>query len=87
MLDAEIATVSTSEGAAYGAAVLAAVGGGWHPGVEEACAALVTATPSAEPGTSGALYREAHAIYRDLYPALKPTFDGALAPPGRGSGR
>ena len=87
VLDAEIATVSTSEGAAYGAAVLAAVGGGWHPGVEEACAALVTATPSAEPGTSAALYREAHAIYRDLYPALKPTFDGALAPPGRGSGR
>ena len=88
VLEVEIATVSTSEGAAYGAALLAAVGGGnWYAGVEEACAALVTATPSAEPGTSGALYREAHAIYRDLYPALKPTFDGALAPPGRGSGR
>ncbi len=29
ILDAEIATVSTTEGAAYGAALLAAVGGGW----------------------------------------------------------
>ena len=31
VLDAEIATVATTEGAAYGAALLAAVGAGWYP--------------------------------------------------------
>ena len=34
VLDAEIATVDTTEGAAYGAALLAAVGAGWFPTVE-----------------------------------------------------
>lgn len=74
VLEAEIATVNTAEGAAYGAAVLAAVGASWFPSLDAACAALITATPSAEPGPSVATYREAHAIYRDLYPALAPIF-------------
>ncbi len=74
VLEAEIATVNTSEGAAYGAALLAMVGAGWFATVEAAAAALVTATPTAAPGPDAAAYREAHAIYRDLYPALSPTF-------------
>lgn len=74
VLGAEIATVSTSEGAAYGAGVLAAVGAGWYPSVEAASAALVTATPVASPGPDIEAYRDAHAIYRELYPALAPTF-------------
>jgi xylulokinase len=80
VLEAEIATVSTSEGAAHGAGILAAVGAGWYPEVEAACAAMVTATPRAEPGRSTAFYREAHAIYQDLYPALAPTFHRPEAP-------
>jgi xylulokinase len=74
VLDAQIATVRTTEGAAYGAGLLAAVGAGWYPDVESATGALVGATPSAEPGPDVARYREAHALYRDLYPALAPTF-------------
>ncbi len=74
VLGAEIATVSTSEGAAYGAGVLAAVGAGWYPSVETASAALVSATPVAAPGPDAAAYAEAHAIYRELYPALAPSF-------------
>jgi xylulokinase len=74
VLEAEIATVNTAEGAAYGAALLAMVGAGWFATVEAAAAALVTATPTAAPGPDAAAYREAHAIYRDLYPALAPTF-------------
>ena len=74
VLGAEIATVSTSEGAAYGAGVLAAVGAGWYPSVEAASAALVTAMPVASPGPDTEAYRDAHAIYRELYPALAPTF-------------
>jgi xylulokinase len=74
VLGAEIATVNTSEGAAYGAALLASVGAGWHPSVESAAAAFVTATPVASPGPDAAVYPEAHAAYRALYPALAPTF-------------
>jgi xylulokinase len=74
VLGAEIATVNTTEGAAYGAGLLAAVGAGWYGNVEGAAAALVTATPVAAPGPDGQRYAEAHAIYRDLYPALAPIF-------------
>jgi xylulokinase len=74
VLGAEIATVNTSEGAAYGAALLAAVGAGWYPSVEAASEALVTATPVAAPGPDAPLYAAAHALYRDLYPALAPSF-------------
>jgi xylulokinase len=74
VLGAEIATVDTTEGAAYGAGLLAAVGVGWFPTVEAATDALVKAVPVAAPGPDAPAYSEAHAIYRDLYPALAPTF-------------
>jgi xylulokinase len=77
VLDAEIATVNTTEGAASGAALLAAVGAGWYRDVESAVAALVVATPSADPGPDVGRYAQLHAIYRDLYPALVPTFHRA----------
>ena len=71
VLEAEIATVPTEEGAAYGAALLAAVGAGWHASVEEAAAAVVEVEPAAQPSDHVDLYREAHARYQALYPALK----------------
>jgi xylulokinase len=74
VLGAEIATVSTTEGAAYGAAMLAAVGAGWFPSVDAAADALVTATPAAAPGEDSARYVELHGRYRELYPALAPSF-------------
>ncbi len=74
VLEAEIATVNTTEGAAYGAGLLAAVGAGWYPTVEDAAAALVTATPVAAPGPDVPRYAEAHALYRELYPALAALF-------------
>jgi xylulokinase len=74
VLGAEIATVDTTEGAAYGAAVLAAVGSGWFPTVDAATGSFVRATTVAAPGPDAATYTAAHAIYRDLYPALAPTF-------------
>lgn len=74
VLDAEIATVNTTEGAAYGAGLLAAVGAGWFATVEAAVDTLVTATPVASPGPDGAAYAGAHAAYRELYPALAPSF-------------
>jgi xylulokinase len=74
VLGAEIATVKTTEGAAYGAALLAATGAGWYPSVEDAAGTLVIATPGETPGPNASLYDAAHAVYRDLYPALKPSF-------------
>ena len=74
VLGAELATVSTAEGAAFGAAVLAAVGAGWYPGAEDATAAFVRVTPTAAPGPDAPRYAEVHAAYRELYPALAPTF-------------
>jgi xylulokinase len=74
VLGAEIATVNTSEGAAYGAALLAAVGAGWFGTVEAAAGACVTATPVASPGPDAHAYGGAYATYRELYPALRPIF-------------
>jgi xylulokinase len=74
VLGADIATVETTEGAAYGAGLLAVVAAGWHATVEGAVDAVVRVTPVAEPGLDAAAYAERHAVYRDLYPALAPTF-------------
>jgi xylulokinase len=77
VLEAELVTTSTTEGAAFGAAVLAAVGAGWFSDVPSATARLVRTTPAASPGPAVAAYAAAHAAYRDLYPALRPTFQRA----------
>jgi xylulokinase len=74
VLGVGIATVNTSEGAAYGAGLLAAVGAGWFRTVEAAAEACVTATPMASPGPDAARYADAYGTYDDLYPALKPIF-------------
>jgi xylulokinase len=74
VLGAEIATVRTTEGAAFGAAVLGTVGAGWHTTTQEAAGALVTATVAAIPGPDAERYAAAHEVYRELYPALRPTF-------------
>jgi xylulokinase len=74
VLGAEIATVNTTEGAAYGAGLLAAVGAGWFASVDAACEALVKATTAAAPGPDVRAYAAIHEIYRDLYPALAPSF-------------
>ncbi len=74
VLQAEIVTVNTTEGAAYGAAVLALVGAGVFGSVEAACAELVQVTGKTEPGADTAVYNQLYPLYQGLYPALKPTF-------------
>jgi xylulokinase len=74
VLQVEIATVDTTEGAAFGAALLAAVGAGWWPMVDDAARAVVTTTSAATPGPDAARYAEVHGAYRELYPALAPLF-------------
>ena len=79
VLDAEIDTVATTEGAAYGAAVLAATGAGWFTSVPEATGSWITTEVAASPGPDSATYRDAHGRYRGLYPALAPTFHSTPA--------
>jgi xylulokinase len=76
VLEAEIATIATAEGAAFGAGLLAAVGAGWFDSVQEAVADVVEVTPVAEPGPDRGRYREVHERYRQLYPALAGHFHG-----------
>lgn len=75
VLEAEIATVETPEGAAYGAALLAAAGVGWAPSIRDVVASAVVVHPREAPGADRARYAERHQDFRDLYPALHPRFD------------
>jgi xylulokinase len=76
----ELVTVSSEEGAAYGAALLAAVGSGVWPDVPAACRQVIQVTGSTKPRREQmAVVDRQYAIYRDLYPALKDTFH-RLAP-------
>ncbi len=75
VLEAELVTVNTTEGAAYGAALLAGVGAGIWPDAASACKACVRITQSVRPDDSQReAYRKAYPVYQELYPALKPSF-------------
>jgi len=75
VLEAELVTVNTTEGAAYGAALLAAVGAGNWPDVVTACRAAVKLTGSTLPDPAQVeTYRKAYPLYRELYPALQASF-------------
>ena len=67
--------VQAEEGAAYGAALLAGVGGGLWKSVDDACADVVRVIDRIEPDAAAVkvlepLYRS----YRELYPALHKVF-------------
>jgi len=74
VLDTSIVTTSSTEGAAQGAAILAAVGVGRFGSVEDACRALVQVTDSVEPSENARVYPEHYQRYGRLYPALAETF-------------
>jgi xylulokinase len=74
ILNKRVVTLSTQEGSAYGAAMLAMVGSGEFGSVPEACSAVIRETDSVSPGGDAAYYSKAHRIYANLYGALTPTF-------------
>ena len=74
VLNAELVTVNTGEGAAYGAALLAATGAGIFPSVESACTAAIRITGSTTPSPASEIYHQVYPLYRDLYPALQRAF-------------
>jgi xylulokinase len=71
VLDATLVSVNTTEGAAYGAALLAGVGAGLYADVQSACRATISTSDATQPQHS-ADYAPYYATYRHLYPALKP---------------
>jgi len=72
VFNVELVTVNTTEGAAYGAALLAGVGVGVWPNVDAACAATVRSTGATHPrGEQVKRYEKIYPLYRQLYPALK----------------
>jgi xylulokinase len=68
-------TVNTTEGGAFGAAILAAVGAGAWPNVPAACAQLVRRVSTTQPDRAGMNeYGQLYEVYRGLYPSLKATY-------------
>lgn len=72
VLGVELALVNSTEGAAYGAALLAATGAGWANEPGELAARWVEVTDSTAAGSAD--YEAGYEIYRTQYPILKDTF-------------
>lgn len=74
-LEAELVTVNTTEGAAFGAALLAGVGAGVWSNVDEACAEIIVVEDRVTVTADNAdRYRSIYEHYKALYPVLRSTF-------------
>lgn len=76
VLNVDLATVSSVEGAAYGAALLAATGSGVFLDIYEACAKAIQVTEITMPGEASVIYPNIYSLYCDLYPSLQACFTG-----------
>jgi xylulokinase len=74
VLDVELVTVNTTEGAAFGAALLAGVGAGLYSSVPEACQQMISLIGSTKPSGAQSIYEDVYPQYRALYPALADQF-------------
>jgi xylulokinase len=88
VLGVELVTVNSTEGAAYGAALLAGVGAGVWKDVAAACDSAIAVTGRDEPEAAWQrAYDALYPRYRAMYPALKAEFaalgsPSATSPPG-----
>ena len=70
-----VSSIEADEGAALGAAILAAVGAGAWDSVDSACAGVIRIKETVEPNSgSAAVLAENYEIFTSLYPALKSAF-------------
>ena len=74
VLNVEIVTVNSEEGAAFGAALLAATGAGAFQSVEQACHSTIKVIEYVAPDRSSMIYERFYSEYQSLYPSLKGTF-------------
>ena len=71
----EVEIVEAEEGAAYGAAILAGVGAGIWPTVDQACDSVVRVASRITPNpTSASTMGARYQSYRKIYPAMKSVF-------------
>lgn len=83
VLGVELVTVNTTEGAAFGAALLAGVGAGFYADVDAATEATIAITGRTTPDTGATeAYAPFYTRYRALYPALEPEFKAIAAVEG-----
>ena len=67
-----VSKLAAEQGGAHGAAILAGVGAGLWPSVDEACSRFVHVALSVKPdAASSATLQKQYAVYRAIYPALK----------------
>ena len=75
VMNMKVDIIESEEGPGYGAAILAAVGCGVFPSVEEAAKQLVKVVATEEPDPElAAKYEERYQKFRKFYPALKGMF-------------
>jgi xylulokinase len=68
-------TINVDEGPALGVALLAGVGAGVYPSVEEACRQVIKVEKTTDPcAVNHAAYNRLFAVYRNLYAHLKDDF-------------
>jgi xylulokinase len=76
----KVVTINSEEGAAYGVALLAAVGAGAFRNVAEACAATIRVVQQTAPNRAAAKrYDRAFPLYQQLYRSLKKDFKAIAA--------
>jgi xylulokinase len=74
VLGVELVTVNTTEGAAFGVALLAGVSAGAYENVPAACEATIQITGRTSPTQATRTYQDYYPHYRALYPALAPEY-------------
>ncbi len=74
VLAAPLVNINTTEGGAFGAAILASVTAGVYDDVASACEAMIETGEDVAVGADAELYAERYEVYQSLYPTLKETF-------------
>ena len=74
VLGAPLVNINTTEGGAFGAAILASVAAGVFDDVTAACDAMIQTDDQVAVGANREIYSERYRIYQSLYPLLKDTF-------------
>ena len=70
-----VATTVSTEGPALGVAILAGVGAGLYPSVEEACREMIRVNPAQQPMAENVpQYARGYEVYRKLYGANRELF-------------
>jgi xylulokinase len=76
VLNVKVDKINSVEGPAFGAAILAAVGCGRYPSVEDAANKLIKVIETTEQDPVVVeLYNKKYDIFKQLYPALKDMYD------------